>query len=712
MNQKTCVKDIFFSALSSPKAKGETASLSFGSSFGFPRIVIAGAKPAFFAPRIREKETLGLVGASELNESKPKTNHGSLPAKPIGEGLKDGARKVDHTPVFYRGSKRGRAVTIERLSLSIPSHTGKKLTSKHLIREWGNAHEAPVEREGLSGRMPIGVRFFKKAWANLETWDPSLVMNEGNLFDLSPPTAYVVQRKAEWKGVVSWLLLCHALCFALFFRRKRPNESERQGQAIEKKVIVGLALAKVTLDYGYLLADDLTGVVNQFYSPPSGEGWFSLPPTLTPPPDNSFLELIPDAQIEGDSPAPGSKGEKLKKLHAIVEGHLRRYYASEDGLKKSRNVVSDSYAIRKKSSTEENPVTSKWRGKISRDSYLIPFQWLNHSQWRKLKNPWFLDRTLFHPSCFGTGKKKWFFAQLVHSAGPTCISYLAEEASDMLDFLPSWDSMDQDLFLLYGQYRSTLVDHMDVEKATNLDEIETSLLHFYLPSSYLCFGSGAYKWNICYAIRTVRLPELASLSLQCRGRSIPKKGSSYLKGIAKRASSLFRISVILSASVASSISSLHVFHSKLPPLTRTCLRLDRLNTSYIRRIIPFSSCDPIVYASAEYSNLALAASSVSSHYSNNPEADLSFVFVVAHPYLVSFPKLTSPTTFLYVIRRKQVAVELSRKPAPTKKHMKMARQANARTVAFKPERGPGLGIGLGATIEFVQSKGKGDDYQF
>lgn len=44
--------------------------------------------------------------------------------------------------------------------------------------------------------------------------------------------------------------------------------------------------------------------------------------------------------------------------------------------------------------------------------------------------------------------------------------------------------MDQDLLSLYGQYRSTLVDHMDVEKASDL---ETSLFHFYLPSSYLCF---------------------------------------------------------------------------------------------------------------------------------------------------------------------------------------------------------------------------------
>lgn len=138
-SKKTCAKDVFFSAFSSPKAKAETASLSFGSSFGFPRIAVAGAKPAFFAPRMKEKvigkntfslceirkwrthsilwahrikrkaalswqsfrrqETLGLVGASEHNESKPKTDQGSLPAKPIGEGPKDGTCKVDRAPV-------------------------------------------------------------------------------------------------------------------------------------------------------------------------------------------------------------------------------------------------------------------------------------------------------------------------------------------------------------------------------------------------------------------------------------------------------------------------------------------------------------------------------------------------------------------------------------------------------------------------------------
>lgn len=112
---------------------------------------------------------------------------------------------------------------------------------------------------------------------------------------------------------------------------------------------------------------------------------------------------------------------------------------------------------------------------------------LTSNRWRKLKNLWFPGRTLFRPSCFGTGKKKQFFTQLAHSAGPTCILYLEEEASDRLELLPSWDSMDQDLLLLYGQYRSTLVDHIDVEKASSLDELETSLFHLYLPSSYLSF---------------------------------------------------------------------------------------------------------------------------------------------------------------------------------------------------------------------------------
>nr|QJH91791.1 ribosomal protein L10 [Ceratozamia hildae] len=132
---------------------------------------------------------------------------------------------------------------------------------------------------------------------------------------------------------------------------------------------------------------------------------------------------------------------------------------------------------------------------------------LTSNQWRKLKTLWFPGRTLFRPSCrtddgeLMDRKKKqgWFFAQLAHSAGPTCLLYLTEEAPGNIkkwnidiwsEFLPSWDSMNQNLLLLYGQYQSTLVDHMDVEKASDLENesgLETFLFHFHLPSSYLCF---------------------------------------------------------------------------------------------------------------------------------------------------------------------------------------------------------------------------------
>lgn len=121
---------------------------------------------------------------------------------------------------------------------------------------------------------------------------------------------------------------------------------------------------------------------------------------------------------------------------------------------------------------------------------------LTSNQWRKLKNLWFPGRTAFRQSCCETGKKKRFFAQLAHSAGPTCILYLAEEASDRLELLPSWDSMDQDLLLLYGQYQSTLVDHIDVEKASDLDELETSFFHLDLPSSYLSFVCSQEEFDI------------------------------------------------------------------------------------------------------------------------------------------------------------------------------------------------------------------------
>lgn len=57
-----------------------------------------------------------------------------------------------------------------------------------------------------------------------------------------------------------------------------------------------------------------------------------------------------------------------------------------------------------------------------------------------------------------------------------------------MNLLPSGsgDAVDQDFLLLYGQYKSNLVDHIDVGKVSEFDEMETSLFNFYLPSSYLC----------------------------------------------------------------------------------------------------------------------------------------------------------------------------------------------------------------------------------
>lgn len=85
-------------------------------------------------------------------------------------------------------------MTIERLSLNISSHTGREVQwqghtpvwllaeySSHpsyLIGERGNTHEAPAEREGLPGRMPMGAGFFEKARADSETWDLGLATNE------------------------------------------------------------------------------------------------------------------------------------------------------------------------------------------------------------------------------------------------------------------------------------------------------------------------------------------------------------------------------------------------------------------------------------------------------------------------------------------------------------------------------------------------------
>uniref|UniRef100_A0A2C9WPI3 60S ribosomal protein L2, mitochondrial n=1 Tax=Manihot esculenta TaxID=3983 RepID=A0A2C9WPI3_MANES len=52
--KKTSVGDVFLFAFSTPRA--EPSTLSFCGSLNFPRIAVAGAKPNYFAPQLREKD--------------------------------------------------------------------------------------------------------------------------------------------------------------------------------------------------------------------------------------------------------------------------------------------------------------------------------------------------------------------------------------------------------------------------------------------------------------------------------------------------------------------------------------------------------------------------------------------------------------------------------------------------------------------------------
>ncbi|KAG7530625.1 Ribosomal Proteins L2 RNA binding domain (mitochondrion) [Arabidopsis thaliana x Arabidopsis arenosa] len=135
----------------------------------------------------RSTSSMGIVESIEYDPNRssqiapPKTDQGNLPAKPIGErakqlkalrGLraKDGACKVDLT---REERSNGKAIRPFGSSRSI-AH----IQISYLIGERGNTHEAPTEREGLPGRMPMGAGFFEKARADSETWDLGLATNE------------------------------------------------------------------------------------------------------------------------------------------------------------------------------------------------------------------------------------------------------------------------------------------------------------------------------------------------------------------------------------------------------------------------------------------------------------------------------------------------------------------------------------------------------
>ncbi|PHU04537.1 hypothetical protein BC332_25359 [Capsicum chinense] len=65
--------------------------------------------------------------------------------------------------------------------------------------------------------MPMGAGFFEKARANSETWDLGLVMNEGKLFELSPPAAYVVV------GLIKLIKPCFPLPFTYVVKNSRRH---------------------------------------------------------------------------------------------------------------------------------------------------------------------------------------------------------------------------------------------------------------------------------------------------------------------------------------------------------------------------------------------------------------------------------------------------------------------------------------------------------
>nr|WRK84402.1 ribosomal protein L10 [Phylloglossum drummondii] len=146
-----------------------------------------------------------------------------------------------------------------------------------------------------------------------------------------------------------------------------------------------------------------------------------------------------------------------------------------------------------------SPIQKKAQDIEKESSYIFSFHCsgLTSKQWRHPKNILctFQGRTLFQPNC------KWklphkteqggFFAQLASRAGPTCFFYFTQEVPDQ-----AWSQLlppahhNQNLVLLYGQHRYTLVNHMNIQKAA--DSKATSVFPpFFLlmvyPWLYLCF---------------------------------------------------------------------------------------------------------------------------------------------------------------------------------------------------------------------------------
>ncbi|MCO5593805.1 hypothetical protein L7F22_047823 [Adiantum nelumboides] len=104
-------------------------------------------------------------------------------------------------------------------------------------------------------------------------------------------------------------------------------------------------------------------------------------------------------------------------------------------------------------------------------SLLFHCSGVNCKQWRELKNSLatIQGKSLFQPnlkSSHGT-----FFAdKIASSPGPLCLLYLGEGASqDKLSKLLPPASMSDSMLLLFGQQQSSILNHVDVKKASSLD---------------------------------------------------------------------------------------------------------------------------------------------------------------------------------------------------------------------------------------------------
>ncbi|XP_017234781.1 large ribosomal subunit protein uL2mz, N-terminal part [Daucus carota subsp. sativus] len=68
----TCEKDVFLSAYY-PKAKGVNSALALRKSLGFPRMAVAGAKPAFYSLRAKEEVGENTFSLSDIQKWNPQS---------------------------------------------------------------------------------------------------------------------------------------------------------------------------------------------------------------------------------------------------------------------------------------------------------------------------------------------------------------------------------------------------------------------------------------------------------------------------------------------------------------------------------------------------------------------------------------------------------------------------------------------------------------